>query len=193
MLLGGSWLQNSLSAQNHIIRSNLKNTIKYVKNTIRRIIRLRRMTHPCIIDIGKISSVKLNGILSFNRFVLNTTHLLVQNGRQTAHELTHVHNHPNSRCCSLRAQHATSRTRQLILRRAGDRYLLSTCTASHQLNASAQPVDVNEVCMNCLHSMPPTECVCVCQLILRAGDRYLFSTCTASHQLNASAQPVDVN
>jgi len=40
------WLQISLSAQNRIIRSNLKNTIKYVINTIRRIIRLRRMTHP---------------------------------------------------------------------------------------------------------------------------------------------------
>ena len=34
-------------AQNRIIRSNLKNTVKYVINTIRRIIRLRRMTHPC--------------------------------------------------------------------------------------------------------------------------------------------------
>ena len=42
--LGGSWLQNSLSAQNRIIRSN---TVKYVINTSRRIIRLRRMTHPC--------------------------------------------------------------------------------------------------------------------------------------------------
>jgi len=54
VLLGGSGglvaakLQNSLSAQNRIIRSNLKNTVKYVINTIRRIIRLRRMTHPCI-------------------------------------------------------------------------------------------------------------------------------------------------
>ena len=52
VLLGGSGglvaakLQNSLSAQNRIIRSNLKNTVKYVINTIRRIIRLRRMTHP---------------------------------------------------------------------------------------------------------------------------------------------------
>jgi len=49
VLLGGSgglWLQNSLSAQNRIIRSNLKNTVKYVINTIRRIIRLRCMTHP---------------------------------------------------------------------------------------------------------------------------------------------------
>ena len=40
------WLQNSFSAQNRIIRSNLKNTVKYVINMIRRIIRLRRMTHP---------------------------------------------------------------------------------------------------------------------------------------------------
>jgi len=40
------WLQNSLSAQNRIIRSNSKNTDIYVINTIRRIIRLRRMTHP---------------------------------------------------------------------------------------------------------------------------------------------------
>ena len=46
--LGGLWLQNSLSAQNRIIRSNLKNTDIYVINTIRRIIRLRRMTHPCL-------------------------------------------------------------------------------------------------------------------------------------------------
>ena len=45
--LGGLWLQNSLSAQNRIIRSNSKNTDIYVINTIRRIIRLRRMTHPC--------------------------------------------------------------------------------------------------------------------------------------------------
>ena len=30
MLLGGLWLQNSLSAQNRIIRSNLKNTVRYV-------------------------------------------------------------------------------------------------------------------------------------------------------------------
>ena len=44
--LGGLWLQNSLSAQNSIIRSNLINTGKYVINTIRRIIRLCRMTHP---------------------------------------------------------------------------------------------------------------------------------------------------
>jgi len=42
------WLQNSLSAQNRIIRSNMKHTVKYVINTIRRIIRLRRMTHPCL-------------------------------------------------------------------------------------------------------------------------------------------------
>ena len=43
------WLQNSFSAQNRIIRSNSKNTVKYVINTMRRIIRLRRMTHPwCI-------------------------------------------------------------------------------------------------------------------------------------------------
>ena len=48
MLLGGLWLQNLLSAQNRIIRSNLKNTVKYVINTIRRIIRLRRMTHPWV-------------------------------------------------------------------------------------------------------------------------------------------------
>ena len=33
-------------AQNRIIRSNLTNTVKYAINTIRRIIRLRRMTHP---------------------------------------------------------------------------------------------------------------------------------------------------
>ena len=44
--LGGLWLQNSSSAQNRIIRSNSKNTDIYVINTIRRIIRLRRMTHP---------------------------------------------------------------------------------------------------------------------------------------------------
>jgi len=44
--MGALWLQNSLSAQNRIIRSNLYNTVKYVMNTIRRIIRLRRMTHP---------------------------------------------------------------------------------------------------------------------------------------------------
>jgi len=44
--LGGLWLQNSLSTQNRIIRSNLKNTDIYVINTIRCIIRLRRMTHP---------------------------------------------------------------------------------------------------------------------------------------------------
>ena len=43
----GLWLQNSSSAQNRIIRSNLKNTVKYVINTIQRIIRLRSMTHPC--------------------------------------------------------------------------------------------------------------------------------------------------
>jgi hypothetical protein len=43
---GGLWLQNPLSAQNRNIRSNLKNTVKYVINTIRRIIRLRRMIHP---------------------------------------------------------------------------------------------------------------------------------------------------
>jgi len=30
--LGGLWLQNSLSAQNRIIQSNLKNTVKYVVN-----------------------------------------------------------------------------------------------------------------------------------------------------------------
>ena len=48
VLLGGLWVQNSLSAQNRIIRSNSKNTVKYVINTIRRIIRLRRMTHPCL-------------------------------------------------------------------------------------------------------------------------------------------------
>ena len=47
VLLGGLWLQNSLSAQHRNIRSNLKNTVKYVINTIRRIIRLRRTTHPC--------------------------------------------------------------------------------------------------------------------------------------------------
>jgi len=44
------WLQNSLSAQNRIIRSNSKNTDIYVINTIRRIIRLRRMTHPWYVD-----------------------------------------------------------------------------------------------------------------------------------------------
>ena len=44
--LGGLWLQNSLSAQNRIVRSNSKNTDIYVINTIQRIIRLRRMTHP---------------------------------------------------------------------------------------------------------------------------------------------------
>jgi len=49
--LGGLWLQNSLSAQNRIIRSNSKNTDIYVINTIRRIIRLRRMTHPWCICI----------------------------------------------------------------------------------------------------------------------------------------------
>jgi hypothetical protein len=32
VLLGGLWLQNSLSAQNRIIRSNSKNTVKYVIN-----------------------------------------------------------------------------------------------------------------------------------------------------------------
>ena len=48
--LGGLWLRNSLSAQNRIIRSNLKNTFKYVINTIRGIICLRRMTHPCNIQ-----------------------------------------------------------------------------------------------------------------------------------------------
>ena len=36
--LGGLWLQNSISAQNCIIRSNSKNTDIYVINTIRRII-----------------------------------------------------------------------------------------------------------------------------------------------------------
>ena len=46
VLLGGSGGLVSLSAQNRIIRSNLKNTVKYVMNTIRRIIRLHRMTHP---------------------------------------------------------------------------------------------------------------------------------------------------
>ena len=46
VLLGGLWLQTLLSAQNRIIWSNLKNTIKYVINTIRRIIRLRRLNHP---------------------------------------------------------------------------------------------------------------------------------------------------
>ena len=40
------WLQNLLTAQNCIIRSNSQNTVKYVIITIRRIIRLRRMTHP---------------------------------------------------------------------------------------------------------------------------------------------------
>jgi hypothetical protein len=32
---------------------SLKNTVKYVMNTIRRIICLRRMTHPCILPIKK--------------------------------------------------------------------------------------------------------------------------------------------
>ena len=53
--LGGLWLQNSFNAQNRIIRSNLKNTVKYVINSIRRIIRLRRMTHP-----WKNSLIRLN-------------------------------------------------------------------------------------------------------------------------------------
>jgi hypothetical protein len=34
--------------KNRIIQSNLTNTVIYAINTIRRIIRLRRMTYPCI-------------------------------------------------------------------------------------------------------------------------------------------------
>ena len=52
MLLGGSGgLVAAKFAQNRIIRSNLKNTDIYVINTIRRIIRLCRMTHPWKIRI----------------------------------------------------------------------------------------------------------------------------------------------
>jgi len=55
------WLQNSLSSQNRIIRSNLKNTVKYVMHTIRRIIRLRCMTHPCI-NVSPLHEFRVKGV-----------------------------------------------------------------------------------------------------------------------------------
>jgi len=75
--LGGLWLQNSLSAQNRIIRSNLRNTVKYVINTIRRILRLRRMTHPCIIQTAshhalQAAFTQLKMTLSFSCQLIHT-------------------------------------------------------------------------------------------------------------------------
>ena len=67
--LGGLWLQNSLSAQNRIIRSNLKNTVKYVINTIRRIIRLCRMTHPCIFATAPL--ITWTAPLEINKYLTN--------------------------------------------------------------------------------------------------------------------------
>ena len=57
MLLGGSGglvAAKFVKCSKSYLRSNLKNTVKYVINTIRRIIRLRRMTHPCYKDLEQL-------------------------------------------------------------------------------------------------------------------------------------------
>jgi len=47
--LWGAWGCKIHSAQESYYTSNLTNTVIYAINTTRRMIRLRRMTHPCFI------------------------------------------------------------------------------------------------------------------------------------------------
>ena len=76
------WLQNSLRAQNRNIRSNLKNTVKYMTNTIRLTIRLRRVTHPWF--------------LANHWYKVHQTCKLYTNMRARMRAHTHTHTHTNT-------------------------------------------------------------------------------------------------
>jgi len=62
LLLG----QPPLKFCNRIIRPNLFNTVKYALNTIRRITRIRRMTHPCLLFVVFAGAQGLQAVADLN-------------------------------------------------------------------------------------------------------------------------------